>query len=143
MKADEIYATLYKLADPILEHYRKDLEVHDRNAILNNEGVPFIYAVYHMATHIEFMHKHDSDYWPSHGEWKPYLFGRVNRWQKLHSIGEAVTVNLCGGMYKVFYFNGKTIMEVAPDEGKKLWQEYARSIENKWRAEERAIGEMA
>lgn len=143
MKAEEIYKLVYEVADPILKNYRDDLEKHDKRGIEAFAGIPFIYAVYENATHIEFMMPVEDERWPKHGERVQFYFGNANRWQMLNSMSGCVTGSYCSGMYYLFHFDGRKLRKITPDKCKEIWNAYRRGIEHKWKAEERRIGEVA
>jgi len=75
-------------AEEFIKDYRDDLLLHDKNAIANNPGVPFLHFTGESGTIIEFLLPFEK--FPKKGERIPYLFGKADRRHILNEIKNMV-----------------------------------------------------
>ena len=71
------YEQVKAKADPWIKNFRRDLLVHDKNAIEKDPGMPFLHFTGETGTYIEFL-PGPEDY-PKKGERVKYLFGTASR----------------------------------------------------------------
>lgn len=83
-KAQAVFEALAARVRPVLEDYKDDLELHDREMILHTPGLPFLHVTRKWGTHFQLL-RPLADY-PAQGEKVKYLFGFVGRDHILREI---------------------------------------------------------
>ena len=82
----DLYAQLHDRVLPHLEQYHNDLLVHDRQAIADWPGVPFLHWTRACGTHLLLLPPADSHLFPPPGLEVPYLFGHAGREHLLSQV---------------------------------------------------------
>ena len=85
---DTLHDRLMNLAEGFIKDYRDDLLVHDKNAMAEREGVPFLHFTGESGTIMEFLLPYGM--YPPKGTKIPYLFGKADRRHILDEIKSTV-----------------------------------------------------
>lgn len=134
-KSKTIYMQVKERALPLMTHYQTDLTKHDRNALRNHDGTPFLHFTRETATHIVFFDSADSEKWPPHGERVKYLFGTADRYHILNEL--MATPNhyddpLSLPCKLVLYFDGYRLKEIDTKQAIAITQQYIADIKRQW-----------
>lgn len=83
-----IYDRVKALSLPFIESYHDDLNKHDKRAIGENPGTPFLHFTGSTGTYIVFLNGPDE--YPASGEVVPHIFGVADRYEALRNKVESV-----------------------------------------------------
>jgi len=112
------------------------LEVHDREWIERNPGVPFFHFTRECGTFLIGLIPAE-DY-PKVGETVPYLFGYADRY---HILNEVLSMlEAIKGMYKnrlALHFDGLTFREIDFNRAYTIAMDYTVKIRRQWTREQR------
>lgn len=126
-----VYEELEAAVLPTLTHYRDDLLVHDRRAIEEHPGVPFLHYSSAMNTHMALLPPASS--YPPAGVWIPFLFGQADRWHLVQSVISMAQYFLNPSnmpeRYTARYFNGRKLVVVTVAKALEIAREYRRQTE--------------
>ena len=117
------YDKVFEMASPVIKHYRNDLVKHDKRAIDENAGIPFLHFTGDTGTSITFFHP--AEKYPGKNVTVPYLFGHADR---NHILDE--TKNIIFYMRKlnrqdvILYYNGSTVKKITQDTAEDLVTKY-------------------
>ena len=132
------YEQVKAKADPWIKMYRKDLLVHDKNAIEGAPGMPFLHFTGETGTHIEFM-PGPEDY-PKKGERVKYLFGTADRQHILDQRVKCVKhmPKLTRQDVVLFYPGGNfNVRDISQEMANGIINDYRREIQLHWEKEVR------
>jgi hypothetical protein len=129
-----VYDQLYAIASHHLQAYRDDLEKHDRQALEDYPGVPFLHWTRSSGTHITFLRPAD-DY-PAPGVRVPYLFGTADRDHLLNEVVSiaryfADPINPQASL--VLHYGGKRLQKVSATEALEIARLYREKVKREWR----------
>ena len=133
------YEQLEAAVSPILLHYRNDLLVHDRAAVEEHPGVPFLHWACDSHTHILFLIPPDE--YPQAGKWIPYLFGQADRSHLLRQVTEMaeyfVRPTNNPDRYTVHHFTAGRLIKIDPRKAVEVAERYSRQIRHAWEVKPR------
>jgi len=125
---------------PLLEAYEVDLTKHDRKAIEDNAGVPFLHWTRQHGTHIVFMPP--SEGYPKEGERIPYLFGTADRWHIIKDVTvlpEHFLKPRNTPAIAVYHFDGQQLRKITVEKAKDIAYAYRYRIQTQWTSERRPL----
>ena len=134
------YGELVAKCDQLVEAYRDDLLVHDREVLIQAAGTPYLHWSRETGTDLEVLWPHDSEAFPAPGVTVPYLFGTADRDKILRDKQVAADHNhspmsipcrLC------LYFNGRTLREITTERVVEIVRDYIKSVRYQWDQEGR------
>jgi hypothetical protein len=136
----KIYQQLHALVRSRLLAYETDLEKHDKEAIEESPGVPFLHWTRDSGTHIVMLWDMKSDVWPMYGVRVPYLFRTADRNHILDGMILMAEWHLMpsnGGDKKhiCHYYDGVRIRPVTCAKAVEIVKEYARPLRRAWEQE--------
>lgn len=139
MKTTDPYPVLLAKCLPLIEHYRNDLLVHDRNALASFPGIPFIHFTRTMGSETIFLPPAGHASWPARNAQIPYLFGMADREHILAQILVKVKYPW-ENLRCVHYFdampNGHSrLVEIAKEQAVVRTEQYIASVRHAWRME--------
>ena len=129
-----IYDELYAAVSPLVKHYRGDLEKHDREALEQWPGVPFLHWTRDTGTDLCFLPAADDECFPPYGQRVKYLFGTADREHILDGKVQIAKYHLREpSRYTAHFFSGKVLRSVTVEKSVEIAEQYARPIREKWR----------
>ena len=131
-----IYGQLEKAVLPLLRGYREDLTTHDKKAIGNRGGVPFVHYGRDNGTHIVFLG--DSSTYPAEGVHVPYLFSSADRWHILKEctvLADHFTSEYNPPAKIVHYFDGRNLRRITVAQSVDIATAYQTRMRSLWRVE--------
>lgn len=135
----DAYEELESACLPLIEAYHPDLTKHDRLAITQNDGVPFLHWTRNYGTHITFLFHATHPTWPTQDYIKvPFIFGESGR---RHILNEnagiaaywAKDVNR-GQIRAVHHFDGEKLRKITLEKAVEIaiqWRDATNSAWNK------------
>lgn len=129
------YGELFAKCDPLVEAYRDDLLVHDRECLIRAAGTPYLHWTRETGTSLAVLWPHDSEAFPAPGESVPYLFGKADRGKVLrdkqveadyHASPVSLPTRLC------LHFDGKALRKITTDRAVEIMRTYIRSVQHHW-----------
>lgn len=119
---------------PHLHYFKDDLLVHDRKAIEDHPGCPFLHWSCDSNTHILFLVPQEE--YPRKDVWIPYLFGQADRNHLLKQVTEMAEYftrpNCDPGRYAVHRYTGKRLVKIDSKQAVEIAQDYCRAIRHEW-----------
>jgi len=132
----EIYTELEKETLHIMTDYQKDLTTHDKNAITENAGVPFLHFTRQTGTYLTFLSTAES--YPV-GKVK-YLLGVSDKYQILNNKKQALYSSTIKHMTKkICYFDGRKLTVIGYNKAIEIMADYVIKIENIWSKQRKAV----
>ena len=128
-----VFAQLQSKCIGLIEAFHDDLNKHDKAAIDNRPGVPFVHVTRKHGTHVVFMPA-AADY-PAPGVFVPYLFADANREHVLTQVVEFADYWLrprAEPVKAVHYFDGRRLVEISLEKAQQVLREYGRRVRNDW-----------
>jgi hypothetical protein len=128
------YEQLEAAVLPIITHYHDDLIKHDRKAITDNPGVPFLHWGRDYGTHIQMHHPADSAYWPAPGSEVPYLFSTTTRERIAGQFPEMARYFLRDRSQAklIHHFDGRELHKITIERAVVIAEDFLRSLHAAW-----------
>ena len=134
----DIYQQVEEKALPLIKAYHNDLIVHDKKAITENPGIPFLHFTGDTGTCLMLLIP-AKDY-PAKGEKVPYLFGIADR---LHILKEKTEIVRCMRTINrrdlVLCFDGEKLGVITQEWAESIVQKYQEKISLEWRKQEKSL----
>lgn len=134
-KPKTLYMQLKEKSLPHLACFKEDLTKHDRQALNDKPGVPFLHYTRGSGTHIFFLYP--TEMLPATGVRVQYLFGTADRHHIIKQPLECARswVECNSDIKIVLHFNGKQLKEISLEEAVEVAREYQRNLEEEWRTD--------
>lgn len=131
-----VYDELVKRCDSLVEAYRDDLLLHDKELIEMYPGRKFLHFTRNTGTFLFLMHPADDELFPSKGERVPYLFGTATREHMLEDVQKCVK-GCCrsSDTLLILYYDGVKLRDVSSDKAFDLWLDYTEGVCRQWTKE--------
>ena len=134
----DIYQQVKKKALPLINAYHNDLIMHDRRALENNPGVPFLHFTGDTGTYLLFMIPAEA--YPAKGVTVPYLFGKADRGHILRQYLKTIEcMKKVNRQDLILYFNGKRLIEINQERAESITRKYEGRIFGEWRKQEKSL----
>jgi len=132
---DQIYNKLYALTSKHVKNYIEDLTTHDKNAINNYPGIPFIHIAREHGTSLTRLFV--SEVYPKEGEKVRYMFNcYADRKGLLKSNLEYLEYYLKNDPKSIYFFNGQIFKKLTKDQAEGIYKKYMDNLICKWEEEE-------
>lgn len=126
-----VYEQVREKSLPIIKAYYNDLIEHDKRAIEENPGVPFLHFTGDTGTYL-FLMIPAEDY-SAKGEVVPYLFGKADRNHILRQFPKTVEhMKQVNRQDLILYFSGKRLIEISQGRAEHIARRYADKIWRDW-----------
>jgi hypothetical protein len=121
---------------PHIKHYKDDLLVHDKKAIEDHHGVPFLHWTRECGTQMLLLRPHDFASWPaSDNEQAQFLFGQCNRRKMIHELCEIAKYFARPErdyIHLVLHFDGCLLHEITKERAVDIARQWKASVEREW-----------
>lgn len=121
---------------PHIKHFKEDLTVHDKDAIRDHPGIPFLHWTRDHGTQILLLRPHDHISWPkTDGELKPFLFGNCDRRKMLSELSEIAKYFAKPDrdqIHKVLHFDGSALHEITKENAVEIASQWRRDVDREW-----------
>lgn len=121
---------------PHIKHYKDDLLVHDKKAIEDHPGVPFLHWTRDYGTQMLLLRPHDHASWPaSDSEQAQFLFGQCNRRKMIHELCEIAKYFAKTDrdyIHLVLHFDGHLLHEITKERAVEIAIRWKASVERVW-----------
>jgi hypothetical protein len=130
-----------KLCDSCLhfmQGYKRDLEIHDLDAIEKYTSVPFLHWTRANGTHIEFLIS--NEHLPKEGQRVPFLFGTNDREGILDSMvmmAEYWLRPFAEQIFTVHYFDGEVLREIDKKKAVEIAKQHRQKMFDSWQGQSR------
>ena len=134
----DIYQQVKEKALPLIKAYHDDLIIHDKKAITENSGTPFLHFTGDTGTCLVLLIP-AKDY-PQAEELVPYMFGIAGRW---HILREKTKIVECMRTINrqdlVLCFDGEKLGVITQERAESIVQKYQEKILLEWREQEKNL----
>ena len=136
---DERYEQIHARTTDIIEHYRDDLEKHDKRFIAEVDAST---AMLHFArtcgTHIYALHNGCSDVFPAKGDRCPYMFGTTDRDGLLDGLVDGLEYCIHQSEVNsecklISYWNGRSWQTIDAGRARQIVADWKRRVRIQWK----------
>lgn len=131
-----IYALLESRCLPLIRAFHDDLLKHDKAAIAESPGMPFVHWTRDCGTHIQMLPPPDHECFPKAGVFVPFLFGTVDREGLLKAMLSMADYHAMATSnperFTVHYFDGKRLRLVTVQAAREIVRDHVCAVRAAW-----------